>query len=72
VTIHEGKNREVRNIMAYLNLQVKRLIRVSYGPFSLGKLPPGGIEEVPRRVLHRSLGIYFGQEEKNKTNEQRN
>jgi 23S rRNA pseudouridine2605 synthase len=45
--------------MAYVGLKVKRLIRVRYGPFSLGKLPPGGIEEVPQNVLHRSLGKYF-------------
>lgn len=61
VTIHEGKNREVRNIMAYLGLQVKQLIRVRFGPFSLGKLPCGGIEEIPKRVLHRSLGTYYGE-----------
>lgn len=61
VTIHEGKNREVRNIMAYLGLQVKRLVRVRFGPFSLGKLPRGAIEEIPQRVLHRSLATYFGE-----------
>ncbi|MDW5562236.1 MAG: pseudouridine synthase [Methanomassiliicoccus sp.] len=59
VTIHEGKNREVRNIMAHLGLQVKRLIRVSFGPFSLDKLPRGGVEEVPPPVLRRSLEKYL-------------
>jgi 23S rRNA pseudouridine2605 synthase len=61
VTIREGKNREVRNIMAYLGLQVKRLIRMEYGPFKLGKLPRGAIEEVPQRVLQRSLEKYFSE-----------
>lgn len=59
VTIHEGKNREVRNVMAYLGLQVTRLVRVAYGPFRLGRLPRCGIEEVPQRVLQGSLGQFF-------------
>ncbi|MDD4616518.1 MAG: pseudouridine synthase [Alphaproteobacteria bacterium] len=59
VTIREGKNREVRKIMDYLGLQVTRLIRVAFGPFPLGKLPRGGIEEVPRRALKESLGKFF-------------
>ena len=59
VTIHEGKNREVRKIMDYLGLQVTRLIRVAFGPFPLGKLPRGGIEEIPRLALRESLGKFF-------------
>lgn len=59
ITLHEGKNREIRKVMAHLGLQVTRLIRVSYGPFQLGKLPRGGIEEVPRRILRESLGKFF-------------
>lgn len=61
VTINEGKNREVRNIMAYLGLKVARLVRVEYGPFSLGALPRGAVEEVPQRVLRKSLGQFFGE-----------
>lgn len=64
VAIREGKNREVRKIMAHLGLQVAHLIRVAYGPFSLGGLPRGGIEEVPRSVLRRSLGEYFSEKER--------
>lgn len=64
VTIREGKNREVRKIMEYLDLQVTRLIRVAFGPFPLGKLPRGGIEEVPRRVLRDSLGKFFSERKK--------
>jgi len=59
VTIREGKNREVRKAMEYIGLQVTRLIRVSFGPFQLGKLARGGIEEVPRRILRDSLGNFF-------------
>lgn len=59
VTIREGKNREVRKVMAHLGLDVTRLIRVSFGPFQLGKLSRGDIQEIPRRVLKESLGGYF-------------
>lgn len=54
--IREGKNREVRNVLGHLGLQVARLIRVSYGPFQLGELPEGAVEEVPTRVLRDQLG----------------
>ena len=54
--IREGKNREVRNVLGHLGLTVNRLIRVSFGPFQLGELSEGEVEEVPTRVLREQLG----------------
>ncbi len=54
--IREGKNREVRNVMAHLGLDVNRLIRVSYGPFQLGEIAEGQVEEVRSRKLRDQLG----------------
>jgi 23S rRNA pseudouridine2605 synthase len=51
VGLREGRNREVRRVMAHLGLAVTRLIRVAYGPFQLGALPRGAVDEVPPRVL---------------------
>lgn len=54
--IREGKNREVRNVLRHLGLQVARLIRVSFGPFQLGELAEGEVSEIPTRVLRDQLG----------------
>jgi 23S rRNA pseudouridine2605 synthase len=55
VALREGRNREIRRVMQHLGLHVTRLIRVAYGPFQLGTLPRGEIEEVPARVLRDQL-----------------
>ncbi|MGQ3670838.1 pseudouridine synthase [Xanthobacter sp. TB0136] len=56
VSLREGKNREVRNVLGALGLVVNRLIRISYGPFQLNDLPEGEIEEVRTRVLRDQIG----------------
>ena len=54
--LREGKNREVRNILSALGLDVTRLIRVSYGPFQLGELAEGEVRELRGRALRDQLG----------------
>ena len=54
--IREGKNREIRNLLGHLGLGVTRLIRISFGPFQLGELGEGDVEEVRTRVLRDQLG----------------
>ena len=56
IGLREGKNREVRKILATLGLDVNRLIRVSFGPFQLLDLEPGAAEPVKRHVLIDQLG----------------
>ncbi len=56
LALREGKNREVRNVLGHLGLMVTRLIRISFGPFQLGDLAEGAIEEVRTRVLREQLG----------------
>ena len=56
ISLREGKNREVKRIAEHLGLTVNRLIRVSFGPFALGDLADGAVEEVKRRVLADQLG----------------
>jgi 23S rRNA pseudouridine2605 synthase len=59
LSLHEGKNREVRRVLEHLGYDVTRLIRVAYGPFQLGNLERGAIEEVPAKVLREQLGASF-------------
>ena len=54
--LREGKNREIKNVLGALGLEVNRLIRISYGPFQLGDLPEGEAIEVRGRTLRDQLG----------------
>ena len=56
MNLTEGKNREIKRVMAHLGLDVTRLIRVSYGPFQLADLAEGAVEEVRLKTLREQLG----------------
>jgi 23S rRNA pseudouridine2605 synthase len=62
IGLREGKNREVKNVLAAVGLEVNRLIRVSYGPFQLGDLAEGAVEEISTRVLMDQLGKDLAEE----------
>ncbi|GAA6174686.1 pseudouridine synthase [Sulfitobacter pacificus] len=57
IGLREGKNREIRRAMEAINLSVNRLIRISYGPFQLGELKQGEVEELRRKVVRDQLGL---------------
>jgi len=61
LALKEGKNREVRRVLDAQGLSVNRLIRMAYGPFQLGRLKPGEVEQVPGRVLKDQLGVRKGE-----------
>ncbi len=56
IALKEGKNREVRKLMEHIGVKVNRLIRVSFGPFHLGLLKEGDVDEIPNKVLREQLG----------------
>jgi len=56
IGLREGKNREVKNVLGALGLEVTRLIRISFGPFQLGELPEGAVQELKGRTLREQLG----------------
>ena len=60
--LREGKNREIKRVLEHLGLSVNRLIRVSFGPFELGDLGEGEVEEVRTRVLRDQLGAKLARE----------
>ena len=53
MSLAEGKNREVRRVLAHLGMQVSRLIRIAYGPFTLEGLEPGAVDEVDPAELEQ-------------------
>lgn len=55
ITLTEGKNREIRKLMAFFGLDVTRLIRISYGPFQLGNLAKGDVREVSKKAMKELL-----------------
>jgi len=57
IALTEGKNREVKRLMEYLGLKVARLIRISFGPFHLGQLEAGQVQEIPIKAWREQLGI---------------
>ena len=57
VSLQEGKNREVKRLMESIGLKVARLIRVQYGPFHLGQLGEGAVEEIPAKVWREQLNM---------------
>lgn len=62
--LREGKNREIKNVLGALGLEVNRLIRISYGPFQLGDLAEGKVLEVRGRMLRDQLGPRLIEESK--------
>ncbi len=59
ISITEGKNREVRKLLEYIGLQVTRLIRLSYGPFELGEMKRGDIQEVTTQDMLHHCSDFF-------------
>jgi 23S rRNA pseudouridine2605 synthase len=55
--LREGKNREIRKLMEAMGVVVNRLLRISYGPFQLGTLKPGKVEEVKQRIVRDQMGL---------------
>jgi 23S rRNA pseudouridine2605 synthase len=57
IALTEGKNREVRKVLAHLDLPVMRLIRVAFGPIHLGELKQGQVDEVPTQAMENLFGL---------------
>ena len=55
VKLKEGKNREVRRVMEHMGLVVTRLIRTAYGPFQLGNMPRGRVDEITGKVMREQV-----------------
>lgn len=55
VTLYEGKNREIRHVMRHMDLHVNRLVRLAYGPFSLGQRQPGELWEISESEMIKAF-----------------
>ena len=55
IELKEGKNREIRKIMSFFGYRVNKLIRISYGPFTLKSMKPGDLVEINQKKLAQSL-----------------
>jgi 23S rRNA pseudouridine2605 synthase len=62
IGLREGKNREVKQVLGSIGLEVSRLIRISFGPFQLGDLEPGEVREIRGRILRDQLGERLAEE----------
>jgi 23S rRNA pseudouridine2605 synthase len=59
ISLTEGKNREIKKVLEYFGLKVSRLIRISFGPFQLGKMAVGEVKEIPKAVLKEAIPKEF-------------
>lgn len=57
VSLREGKNREIRKLFEHFGCKVSRLLRLSYGPFSLGGMERGEIKQVTNKVLRSFIKL---------------
>jgi 23S rRNA pseudouridine2605 synthase len=59
VVLDEGKNRQIRKILAALGIEVLQLVRVAIGPLALGELKKGEVRQLTaqeKQALDRSMG----------------
>src|ERR1700728_4556860 len=60
ITLHEGRNRIVRRMLAEVGHPVSRLVRISVGPIKLGSLPPGSTRDLTTKEigeLYAAVGL---------------
>jgi 23S rRNA pseudouridine2605 synthase len=69
IGLREGRNREIRRALESVGLGVNRLIRISYGPFQLGDLAAGAVEEIRAKVLADQLGLHKSAQNPQQTRE---
>jgi 23S rRNA pseudouridine2605 synthase len=62
IALREGKNREIKRVLAAFDLDVTRLIRLSYGPFQLAEMSPREVREIKGRALRDQLGERLAKE----------